>query len=189
MTRFALVVAALLLGALPAPPAHAARVYAIVIGDSITCRAQDELATMRPAWVVDCEGGRKVGTLRYRIRANLREHGTPANIVLALGTNESAGWTRADYAAAVDMLPRTTHVLFVTTYRDPAFFPDRARIQVTYSWWMRQVDRARANVSVVKWRAAALAGTALLPDGVHPDDPSQLLWAAMVCDGVRAASA
>ena len=170
----------------PATPAHARSapkgIPVLLIGDSLTHYAAPTLLERRPKWKVDAIGGRKVETLPRRIRDDLATYGVPRHLVIALGTNESPGWTRADYAAAVDMVPRSTEVFFITTYRDPAVFgQDRADIQETYSSWMRSISKYRDNVSFINWRGHVKRNPALLRDGVHATDPEGIrYWVDLV---------
>src|SRR6478672_6940313 len=75
-------------------------VNTVVIGDSITVQGSPYLLARRPKWIVDGVNGRRVAALPRRIKVNLREHGTPHRLIIALGQNISADWTKADYAAA-----------------------------------------------------------------------------------------
>jgi len=119
--------------------------------------------------------GRKVATL-------------PERLVLALGQNESEGWTRNDYRAAVNSVPDSTAVLMVDTYRDPAFFgEERAATQARYSRWMARLAMTQPNVEVVAWRGAVLDGTVVLPDGSHPDEAGAQYRGRMTRKAVRAA--
>ena len=181
----------LLAGVASAAPVQAAsRPDAIIIGDSLTYRGTPDLLARQPSWVVDAMRGRRVGALPRRIKVDVAAHGIPRNLVLALGQNPTAGWTRADYAAATRLVPSRTQVFFVTTYRDPAVFGQPAADQQkTYSRWMRSIAAHRANVHVLDWRRLVLDGSAVLVDGSHPDEPSRQVWADLIVDGVAEVTA
>jgi hypothetical protein len=186
-TSTALAAVALVLAAATStvPHATAARttsVPVLVIGDSITYYAAPALHERRPRWIVDADRAREVGTLPWRISVDLVRYGVPRHVVIALGTNESAGWRRADYSAALSMLPRSSEVFFVTTYRDPAVFGQwRADIQERYSSWMRAIARDRADVRLINWRRDVLADPSLLVDGVHASHPAGIQrWVDLV---------
>ena len=182
---------ALLAGVTFAASAGAAtRPDAIVIGDSLTYYGKPNLAASRPEWIIDGVRGRPVSALPSRIRANVRAHGVPRHLVLALGQNASEGWTRADYRHAARMVPQRTQVYFVTTYRDPAVFgQDAADQQETYSRWMRNIAAHLANVHVLDWRQLVLDGTAVLEDGSHADEASRQVWADLIDQGVAEVTA
>ena len=95
-----------------------ARVNTLVIGDSITVQGSPYLLAQKPTWVVDAVNGREVGVLKHRIRVDLAEHGTPHRLIIALGQNISPDWTKADYQAATELVPASTEIYFISTYRD-----------------------------------------------------------------------
>ena len=55
--------------------------------------------------------------LRYPLRTT----------IIAMGSNASAGWTYADLRGAVNSLPKSSVLVFVTPYRDPAVCPSPVR--------------------------------------------------------------
>jgi len=181
-----LAAAAVLTTATLAAPAEARTARGvIVIGDSLTVQAQPYLPT---GWTVSGQNGREVAALPGALDTNLGEQRVPRVLVLALGQNESKGWTRDGYRAAANTVPNSTAVLFVNTYRDPAFFGDRrAATQAAYSRWMARLAATQPNVQVIDWRGAVLDGAVTLPDGSHPDEAGAQYRAKLTLGAVRAA--
>ncbi|MGZ5399391.1 MAG: hypothetical protein ACXWDM_05210, partial [Nocardioides sp.] len=100
MRSAVLLAAAVLMTATLAAPAEARTSRGvIVIGDSLTVQARPYLPT---GWSVSGQNGRKVTALPGDLDANLGAHRVPRVLVLALGQNESKGWTRDGYRAAVN---------------------------------------------------------------------------------------
>lgn len=174
------------------------RVY--VVGDSITSGSRSTLQAMRPGWHINGLRGRLVSTLPMLVSEILAVDPNPRVVVLALGTNASWSWSKAEYLAAVDLLPTTTRVLLVTTYRDPDNWSryakdnwdgidrpwyQRAYIQSHYSTWMREIDVERANVCVAEWRGLVRNRPWLMFDGVHPNPNGHKKWADLLVTGVR----
>lgn len=160
---------------------------ALMIGDSITYQSSDDVHRWRPDWILDGVPGRKVDTLDNLLgaRTGLGERYPVA--VLALGTNSVPGWRKADYVAAIDLLPADTQKVLVTPYvskREP-IRAYRARV---YARMMREIAAARDDVTVVDWRARVSTRPWLLADGVHPNARGQRVFSRMVIYGVAAAT-
>ena len=145
-----------------------------VVGDSITVGSRSWLPK---AWNVNALSGRPVDCLRPLLKST-----KPNTVVMALGTNSTAGWKFSDYQRAVNMFPRTTKVVFVTTYRDPAKLHNsfNVRVQKTYSEWMRTLAGNRNNVCVADWRKYISQHRNYLPDGTHPAGYGKVAWAKLV---------
>lgn len=150
-----------------------------MVGDSITAMVKPYLLELRPGWKIDGVPGRNVTTAPDVIRDNLDRWGIPTRLVVALGQNDHPDWTKADYRALVDLVPRTTTVFFVTTWKDAALKgEEEAATQLTYSNWMRNIADNQPNVYVIEWRVACREAvdpttglSTLLVDGSHPTDP------------------
>lgn len=171
-----------------------------MVGDSITVLGTPALRYHRPDWEINAARGRPVGDLKalVRQRFSLLERlarGTPATLVIALGTNATLGWTADDYREAVRMVPARTTVVFVTTYRDgqayalEGRYSQRPELQTHYSAWMRQVAGERPRTCLVEWRRKVMAHPELLRDGTHPNARGQRVWAAMVATTTRECTA
>lgn len=160
----------------------------LVVGDSMTARARPFLRHLRAKWTIDGVGGRKVDLLADRITAYLADNRPPAVVVIALGSNEVLTWSKDDYVAATELLPKRTSVVFVTVYRDPAIFGvERDETMRRYSRWMREIARERPKTGVVPWRMRVINKPYLLLDGVHATDPEgERVWTKMVIRGVNA---
>lgn len=157
-------------------------VNTIVIGDSITVMGTPYLLAQKPTWIVDAVNGREVGVLKHRIRVDLVADGTPRRLIIALGQNISPDWTKADYEAATELVPASTEIYFISTYRDPDIFgQEAADTEATYTGWMRQIAAHRPRTHMIPWRARVLDGSVQLVDGSHPTDPEgRQYWANLV---------
>ncbi len=185
----AVTIAATVVGPSPGQAAtghHRSEATVLVIGDSLTARSRNKLEALGPTWTIDGVRGRHVSKLNDVLAVHLAQAPPPDVLVIALGTNESPRWTEDDYVRVTQMVPETTGIVFVTTYRDATTWGrDRADIQGVYSAWMRHIARTRPLTTTVTWRRRVTRRPALLVDGTHPTDPKgELTWARMVSNGV-----
>lgn len=151
----------------------------VVIGDSITWRGTNELATLEPDWVIDGSSGRQVDALDERLAAYRAAHGEPGGVVFALGTNGRSGFTEAEFRASIAQLPPSVPVLFVTPYRQPGT-TGRPELVDTYDAWMHVLAKQRARTCIADWREAVTTDPTLLVDGVHPTSVGEVFWAELV---------
>jgi lysophospholipase L1-like esterase len=167
-----------------------------VVGDSITARSRARLRdrlrrSVARAVYIDGVGGRNVSTLDELVSQRIRRGATDA-MVLALGTNSSRSWSKADYLRAVDAIPESTAVVLVTVYKSHSAAtatPAVLRRMADYSRWMREIASARSNVCVADWRkAASREPRRLLEDGVHPSAAGKAVWVSLVGRAVEACS-
>ena len=159
----------------------------LLLGDSVAWRAADELADLRPGWTLDAVPGRVVYALGRRLDHYLAQHRPPAVVVVALGTNPGAGWVLGDYLEAVETLPDSTRVVWVTPYRSSERRPGNP------PWLVQEVRRVSEAMSraaqirpgscLVDWGADARSRDLLL-DGVHPTRAAEGTWARLVSRGV-----
>jgi hypothetical protein len=165
------------------PPADAARsTQTLVIGDSLTYRATDQLAALHPDWMIDGVPGRGLTALIPVLKKHLAADGAPETLVIALGTNSLPGNNGDVYADAVALVPASTRVVFVTLYRDPVIYgaetADRMR---ALSHVMSEVAADRPGSVVAWWRSLVVQHPELLVDGVHQTDPDgYAAWVAQV---------
>ena len=159
----------------------------LLLGDSVAWRAADELADLRPGWTLDALPGRVVYALGRRIDRYLAQHRPPAVVVVALGTNPGAGWVLGDYLDAVERLPDSTRVVWVTPYRsserstgNPPWLSREVQ-RVTQA--MRRAAQIRPGSCLVAWDTAARTRSELLLDGVHPTRAAEGTWARLVSRG------
>ena len=165
----------------PPPLAERQPTGTLLVGDSLSWRGSDELARLRPRWVLDAVPGRPVTQLASRVRRHLAARGTPETLVVALGTNPRASWRKRDYVAAVALLPTETRVLFVTPYRDPANSSRWAVARLdAYDRWMREITATRPGTCLADWRALASTRPELLVDGTHQSPRGEASWAELV---------
>jgi len=149
-----------------------------LLGDSISAYARDDIAEQRPDWTINALHGRPVADLPLLV-SNLRavdRH--PSRVVIELGSNQSAGWSKDDYEEAIRRLPRTTRVLFVTPFKAPWRWGRKAaRTTGAYARWMNQIAERRPHTCVVPWRARAKRHPGWLRDGLHPKPAYFSTWA------------
>lgn len=165
----------------------------MMIGDSITAWGEPYLRRLHATWEVSAVPGRNVCTAPYRVRERLMNPSPLRLLVIALGTNACPGWGDADYRALTRMVPASTRVLFVTTWRSAAVFPTartdyrrRAVIQPHYSATMRSIAATRPGTCVADWaRWAAPRYRVATRDGVHPSVyGNRYGWAPLVRNAV-----
>lgn len=150
-----------------------------VIGDSITWRGTNELATLQPDWIIDGSSGRQIDALDGRLAAYRQSYGEPGGVVVALGTNGRSGWTEEQFRASIAVLPATTPVLLVTPFRE-AGRTGRPELMDQYTAWMHRLAADRPLTCLADWRAAATTDSRLLIDGVHPTSVGEVFWAEMI---------
>ncbi|MFI2706529.1 GDSL-type esterase/lipase family protein, partial [Nocardioides sp. CER28] len=142
----------------------------------------EDLLRRRPRWTINALHGRPVTALPGLVK-NLRavdQH--PFRVVIELGSNQVPGWTKADYVAAIDQLPRGTRVLLVTPYKAAGGRWSRRGVETVgrYARWMQQIARTRPHTCVVPWRATASAHPEWLRDGLHPKADAYGQWADLI---------
>lgn len=157
-----------------------------VAGDSITARSEGRLRerlkrSVRMTVYIDGVGGRMVSTLDNLVSKRVQQGATDV-MVLALGTNSTRSWTKADYARTVDAIPTSTSVVLVTVFKTrSATTPAKFRRMAAYSKWMRSIASTRSNVCVADWRRkAARRPDRLLSDGIHPSPAGTTVWVRLI---------
>ncbi|WP_341926416.1 hypothetical protein [Nocardioides psychrotolerans] len=162
----------------------------LLVGDSLSWRATDELARLRPRWTIDGVPGRRVTQLKVRIRDHLATHVAPSTLVVALGTNTTTSWTQQDYVDATALVPESTRVLFVTPFRaEVGNDPASVRRVDSYDSWMREIAANRPRTCLADWHALALDQPDVLVDGTHQTPEGEDVWARLVSDGWDACQA
>lgn len=185
-----LAVLVLVIGVLAAPVSAAAyctggtadtRSSTYLVGDSISVYGKNNLPG---SYEVNARARRSVTCLGGLLKARLK-HGTPRVVIMALGTNfvSRSAWTLADLRAAVDLFPRSTRVVLVTVWRDPAKYRYAPITMRRYSGYMRHMD-ARRNVVVADWAAYIDRHRSQTFDGTHPTRAGQIAWASLITDAV-----
>ena len=162
----------------------------LLLGDSVAWRAADELAALRPGWRVDAVPGRLVQALPGRLDRQVRTGGTPATLVVALGTNPGHHWVLGDYLDAVQVLPESTRVVWVLPHREPQVSATNSEYAIAV---VRRVQRAMARAAAARplscladWGDEASRTPGLLVDGVHPTREGEQVWAELVARAVDA---
>ena len=157
----------------------------VLFGDSLSARARGKLRLLHPDWRLSAVRGRNVRRLPDLVAQHLDEHGAPGTLVVALGTNPDADWSRDSYRGVVQLLPAGTKVVFVTTYRDPEVFGvERSDMLRRYSRWMRQIAAERPGTCLVPWRSRVIRRPHLMVDGVHATPRGERVWTRLVSQGV-----
>lgn len=172
-------------------------------------------------WEVSSISGRDVSTLPYYLRdrvdarhpyvtvKRVRRHGHHRRghrwrhvrvtsyryplerAVIALGANASVGWSYADLRSAVNTLPASTVLVFVTPYRDPVLWPDsgsyrvRASVAAVYAGWEARIAQTRPHTCLANWADFARRYPSVLHDGVHPTGAGAKDWARIVAGAVK----
>lgn len=153
----------------------------LMVGDSLTRRGSDELARLRPDWLLDGASGRNLRDLGSRLRRFETEHGTPTGLVIALGTNPARGYDETDLLTLVDQLSPATPVMVVTPYRRPRLnLPAQVRKVDRAAEQLRQLAATRPATCVADWRGVARADPDVLVDGTHQTRPEERRWARLV---------
>jgi lysophospholipase L1-like esterase len=161
-----------------------------VAGDSITKMSTPALRRRGLHWEVDAHGGRPVTSLGWVLGERLQRGPAPRVVVAALGSNARPGWDAvAGYRAMIAQLPATTTVVFVSVYRNPAYYTRRVarhrpdwnpRYSVAYTRAMHQIATERPHTCVAPWRSWARAHRHNLTGGVHPHHFGRKAWARIV---------
>ena len=68
-----------------------------MVGDSVSWRADDELAARQPRWILDLRPGRRLDELPGRLDWFRANHGDPDRLIVQLGTNRRQGFNEGDF--------------------------------------------------------------------------------------------
>jgi hypothetical protein len=149
-----------------------------LLGDSIGAYARAAVEERRPGWVVNAVHGRPVSELPLLVKNLRKVDKRPARVVIELGSNQVAGWSKADYEEAIRRLPASTRVLLVTPFKASwRWGRTAARTTAAYARWMNQIAARRPHTCVVPWRRAARSHPGWLRDGLHPKRAYFEKWA------------
>jgi hypothetical protein len=161
------------------PPAQPGGV--VLIGDSVSWRAQDELAPREPDWVLDSKPGRRLDELGTRLDWMRAEHGEPDAVIVQLGTNHRRGYSEADFDATLATLPADVPVMFLLPYRERT--PGNAsqvRATRTYAGWIAAAADQRPLTCLADWPSYAAKHKSRLVDGAHPRASAEEWYARYV---------
>jgi lysophospholipase L1-like esterase len=176
-----------------APPAPGKLIE--FVGDSITVGSEDELVAAFTELGLDdaeinAESGRRMVvdqgiTSGLDGVADVLAEGDPPDLwVIALGSNDVAGYAPEEYAGAIDELlaaiPAGAPIVWVDCY-----LTNYVDESVAFDTTLRQVLAARGNATVVDWATMA-PQDGVLSDNVHPSPFGRLEFARRVADGVDA---
>jgi lysophospholipase L1-like esterase len=166
-----------------------------MVGDSITVGSEDELVAAFAELglddaEIDAQSGRRMVvdqgiTSGLDGVADVLAEGDPPDLwVIALGSNDVAGYAPEEYAGAIDELlaaiPAEAPIVWVDCYLTN-YVDESAAFDTT----LRQVLAARGNATVVDWATMA-PQDGVLSDNVHPSPFGRLEFARRVADGVDA---
>jgi hypothetical protein len=158
------------------PPAPYAGTF--IIGDSTLYRVAPKLRRLEPDWYVDQQRGRAVNALQRRMEAYLAANPTPANFIMALGTNRChfPEWSYARLKRAIDLLPPETNVFLMMVVRAGSYQRWKDVTLRLYNRYSRHLARVRPHTYTIDWRQTVLADptldpvtgvSSLLVDGTH----------------------
>lgn len=148
-----------------------------LLGDSIGAMSSAAFEERESGWTINAVHGRRVSELPL-LMSNLRAvDRRPARVVVELGSNQSSGWSKEDYADAIHGLPASTQVLLVTPFKSARWGQKAVRTMAEYARWMNQIAARRPHTCVVPWRRAAKSHPGWLRDGLHPKPSYYAQWA------------
>ncbi|GAA2090639.1 hypothetical protein IDH50_14845 [Aeromicrobium tamlense] len=146
-------------------PATYRRAGAWTYGDSITFQSRQHLrriVTVRTA--VDAHWGRDTESAVDALAADVRRHGAPPVVVMAVGTNDlkDVRAFRAQVVRTRQLLPRRTRLVWVDVYADAVTGHDAAN----------RALRSVRGIEVLEWsrqntRRLRDGRSRLLGDGIH----------------------
>jgi hypothetical protein len=153
----------------------------LMVGDSVSWRADDELYAREHQWILDLRPGRRLDELPGRLSWFRANHGNPDQLIVQLGTNRRQGFNEGDFRDTMASLPASTPVLFLLPYRE--FQGDNAGpVAATkkYTQWMRQLAADRPLTCLSEWPKIAASHLSNLVDGEHPDSHHEGWYARYV---------
>lgn len=153
----------------------------LMVGDSVSWRADDELYAREHQWILDLRPGRRLDELPGRLSWFRANHGNPDQLIVQLGTNRRQGFNEGDFRDTMASLPASTPVLFLLPYRK--FQGDNAGpVAATkkYGQWMRELAADRPLTCLSEWPKIAASHLSYLVDGEHPDSHHEGWYARYV---------
>ncbi len=152
----------------PVPASQQGGFY--MVGDSVSWRADNELAQRQGGWILDLRPGRRLDELPGRLAWFRADHGEPDQVIVQLGTNRRKGFNQGDFRDTMASLPATTPVLFLLPYRKPNG-DNAGPVAATkkYARWMRELAADRPLTCLSDWPKIASSHLSNLVDGEHPD--------------------
>lgn len=152
----------------------------LVVGDSIAYRGTNELAPLRRAFVMDGYPARRFADLKARLRHFRQGRGAMDGLVLELGANASAGFTRGDLSRVIAAVPSSVPVMLVLPYRENPETGAVEHFTTKYGRWYVRLAHSRAGTCVADWPQVVRSHPKLLVDGVHPSPTGEKLWAEWI---------
>jgi len=152
----------------PVPASQRGGFY--MVGDTVSWRADNELAAREPRWILDLRPGRRLDELPGRLDWFRANHDSPDQLIVQLGTNRRQGFNEGDFRDTMASLPESTPVLFLLPYRE--FQGDNAgpvKATKKYASWMRHLAAVRPLTCLSDWPTIASHHLGNLVDGEHPD--------------------
>jgi hypothetical protein len=163
------------------PPPEADLGGGLMVGDSVSWRADDELSRLWPGWTLDLRPGRRPNELAARLEHFRADHGDPTRLVVQLGTNRRAGYEEADFRRTMATVPDSVPVMLLVPFRNPTSTNGGQVAAVArYAQWFRTLARERPNTCLVDWASHARANLGRLADGEHPGAASEGWYARYV---------
>jgi hypothetical protein len=165
----------------PGPPPAADLGGFLMVGDSVSWRADNELAGRAPGWELDLRPGRRLDELPGRLDWFRSDHGNPDRLIVQLGTNRRQGFNEGDFRVVMASVPSTTPVMFLLPYRKFTG-NNKGPVAATkkYAGWMRRLAADRPQTCLADWPTYAANHLANLVDGEHPDARHESWYARYV---------
>jgi hypothetical protein len=165
----------------PGPPPAADLGGFLMVGDSVSWRADDELARRTHGWTLDLRPGRRLDELPGRLDVYRADHGNPSQLIVQLGTNRRQGFNEDDFREVMASLPDSTPVLFLLPYRT-LNGDNQGPVAATkkYASWMRRLAADRPQTCLSNWPSYAAKHLSNLVDGEHPDSHHEDWYARYV---------
>jgi len=163
------------------PQAQPAGGGVVMIGDSLTWRGSDELAKLRPTFVLDGVPARKLDELEDRLDFFRDGHGQPDGLIIELGTSPAPSFKQRDLTRIVNSVPAGTTVMLVQPYYELRSNPVVVTpSSIKVSRWMTALARSRAHTCVANWPGYVRSHPGILQDGVHMKHPAEKQWARWI---------
>ena len=152
----------------PVPASQRGGFY--MVGDSVSWRADNELAARQKDWVLDLRPGRRLDELPGRLSWFRANHADPSQVIVQLGTNRRQGFNEADFRDTIATIPDGTPVLFLLPYRKfTGANAGPVRATKKYANWMRRLAEVRPMTCLADWPTYASHHLSNLVDGEHPN--------------------
>ena len=141
-----------------------------MVGDSVSWRADDELAGREPNWILDLRPGRRLDELPGRLDWFRANHGDPDQVIVQLGTNRRKGFNEGDFRDTMrPSRPARRCCSCCPTGSSRATTPARSRPPRSTPAGCERLAAQRPMTCLSDWPTYAATHLSNLVDGEHPD--------------------